>query len=60
MIKANTLMTVTELNQLISSTMKAEPRLRMVHLSAEISGFKNHFASGHWYFSLKDSESSIP
>ena len=53
-------MTVSELNQLITETLHREWRLRSVTVTAEISGFKNHFASGHWYFSLKDDSAAIP
>ena len=52
-------MTVTELNELIRLTLKSDPRLRMLRLTGEVSSFRNHFASGHWYFSLKDQESAI-
>ena len=50
---------VTELNRIIGGALRSEPRLRGVTVTAEISGFKRHLASGHWYFSLKDRESAI-
>ncbi len=52
-------MTVTELNRLISTVLRAAPGTRSVTVTAEVSGFKHHLASGHWYFSLKDAESAI-
>ena len=52
-------MTVTELNRLIAGAIRSEPRTRSVTVTAEVSSFKHHFASGHWYFSLKDEESAI-
>lgn len=51
--------TVTELNRLIGEALRNEPRIRSVTVTAEISGFKRHLASGHWYFSLKDQDSAI-
>ena len=59
MLNQPTIMTVTELNELIRLTLKSDPRLRMLRLTGEVSSFRNHFASGHWYFSLKDQESAI-
>ena len=50
---------VTELNQIIGEALKNEPRIRYVTVTAEISSFKHHLASGHWYFSLKDESSAI-
>ena len=50
---------VSELNILIADTVRRSPFLQKVTVRGEISGFKNHFASGHWYFSLKDEESSV-
>ena len=50
---------VSELNQLIADRLRTEPGLRNVRVTAEVSGFKHHLASGHWYFSLKDSQAAI-
>ena len=50
---------VSELNILIADTVRRSPFLQKVTVRGEISGFKNHFSSGHWYFSLKDEESSV-
>lgn len=36
-----------------------ENNFQFVYLEAEISNFKNHIASGHYYFSLKDEKSQI-
>ncbi len=52
-------MTVTELNRLIAGAIRADGRTRHVTVTAEVSGFKHHIASGHWYFSLKDEGSTI-
>ena len=50
---------VSELNRLIGEALRNEPRIRSVRVTAEISSFKHHLASGHWYFSLKDDASTI-
>jgi len=52
-------MTVTELNQVISAVLRSAPGTQNVTVTAEVSGFKHHIASGHWYFSLKDAQSAI-
>lgn len=52
-------MTVTELNRMISDTLRASPGTRDVTVTAEVSGFKHYISSGHWYFSLKDEESAV-
>ena len=52
-------LSVTALSLLIQDSLKREPRLRDVTVTGEISGFKHHIASGHWYFSLKDAVSTI-
>ena len=51
--------TVSELNLMIAEALRKEPRIRSVSVIGEISGFKHHLASGHWYFALKDQESTI-
>ncbi len=53
-------MTVTELNRLIIRALRAEPAIQDVTVTAEISGFRPYVTSGHWYFSLKDAQCSIP
>ena len=35
---------VSELNQMIAESLRADPRLRSVTVTAEISGFKHHTA----------------
>ena len=52
-------MTVSELNLMIAEAIRREPRTRSVSVSGEVSGFRHHIASGHWYFTLKDPESAI-
>lgn len=49
--------TVTELNSKIKLLL--EENFRFVHLIGEISNFKAHSQSGHYYFTLKDESSQI-
>lgn len=51
--------TVSQLNTYVKSVIENDPRLTMISVSGEISNFKNHFSSGHWYFSLKDQNASV-
>ncbi len=50
---------VSELNLLVAEAIRREPRIRSVNVRGEVSGFRPHLASGHWYFSLKDEESAV-
>ena len=51
--------TVSQLNTYVKSLIENDTRLTFVNVSGEISNFKNHFSSGHWYFTLKDQNASI-
>lgn len=51
---------VSELNAYIGGIVKRDVMLRSVKVRGEIGSFKNHFSSGHWYFTLKDETGSIP
>ena len=51
--------TVTQVNRYIGSKLKGDRILQGIMVKGEISNFVKHFKSGHCYFSLKDSESSI-
>ena len=53
-------LSVSELNLMIAESIRRDPRTRSVLVRGEVSGFKNHIATGHWYFSLKDADASIP
>ena len=52
-------MSVSDLNLLIADAIRREPATRSVIVRGEISGFKHHLASGHWYFAMKDENASI-
>lgn len=51
--------TVSQLNTYVKSLIENDPRLTCINVSGEISNFKNHFSSGHWYFTLKDQNASV-
>lgn len=46
--------TVTELNEYVKALIDKTPALADISVKGEISNFKNHYATGHFYFSLKD------
>ncbi len=50
---------VSELNQRIKDALELEFEYQYVWLQGEISNFKENYASGHWYFSLKDDKSQV-
>ena len=50
---------VSELNSSIKEAIELEFGGGTIWVAGEISGFKGHYASGHWYFSLKDDQSQI-
>lgn len=49
---------VGELNEYVRRTLAGDPMLHGICLRGEISNLKHH-VSGHWYFTLKDSQSAI-
>jgi len=51
--------TVSQLNNYVKSLLENDSRLNIISVSGEISNFKNHFSSGHWYFTLKDQNASV-
>lgn len=51
------ILTVSELNSYIKVLI--EDNFRFVHLIGEISNFKIHTQSGHYYFTIKDENSQI-
>lgn len=52
-------LSVSALNTYIKSIVESDGNLFNVFVEGEISNFKNHYASGHLYFSLKDEKSVI-
>lgn len=51
--------TIAELTAEISRTLSDNDELSSCWVSGEISNYKNHRPSGHWYFTLKDQTSSM-
>ena len=52
------ILSVTELNNIVRADLNADLCLQNVAIQGELSNCKL-YPSGHWYFSLKDSESSL-
>ena len=38
---------VSELNLMVTEAIRKDPRTRSVLVRGEVSGFKNHYATGH-------------
>ena len=52
-------LTVTQLNEFIKRLIDTTPQLSDVYVKGEISNFKNHYSTGHYYFTLKDESGQI-
>lgn len=50
---------VSELNAKINSVIKEGFDSKHILVAGEVASFKGNYASGHWYFSLKDEKSQI-
>ena len=55
----NIAISVKQLNTYVKSLIESDARLIGISVCGEVSNFKNHFSSGHWYFTLKDSDAQI-
>lgn len=51
--------TVKQLNTYVKNLLESDSRLSYISVKGEISNFKSHFSSGHWYFSLKDNDAAV-
>lgn len=54
-----TTLSVKQLNLFVKSLIEGDVRLNNVAVTGEISNFKNHYQSGHFYFTLKDNDAQI-
>ncbi len=52
-------LTVSQVNNYVKMILDEDDALRSIFVVGEISNFKDHYASGHLYFSLKDTKSGI-
>ena len=55
----SSILTVSQLNRYMSFKIKEDTKLRGLLVKGEISGFTHHMRTGHFYFTLTDSTSSI-
>lgn len=58
-MNAVSVINVSQLNSYIKILFESDNNLQNLFVSGEISNFKNHYSSGHIYFSLKDNKSVI-
>ena len=52
-------MSVTQLNTYVRLIMERDVVLKSVFVAGEISNFKNHYKTGHFYFTLKDEGAAV-
>ncbi|NLM20694.1 MAG: exodeoxyribonuclease VII large subunit [Peptococcaceae bacterium] len=53
------ILTVSEITREINQALKNHVLLRNCWVTGEISNYKEHLPSGHWYFTLKDEYTSL-
>ncbi len=52
-------LSVTQLNEYVKMLIDSDEILQTAAVCGEVSNFKNHYATGHLYFTLKDEKSSV-
>jgi exodeoxyribonuclease VII large subunit len=55
----NRIFSVTEINYEINEMFKKDYKFWNCWVTGEISNFKDHISSGHWYFTLKDANAGL-
>lgn len=55
----STVLTVSQINTYIKSIVDSDYNLKNIYVSGEISNFTDHYRTGHFYFTLKDSNAAI-
>lgn len=58
-MKRPVVLTVSQLTTYLRALLEGDENLNDIYLNGEISNFKAHLASGHFYFDLKDDRSVI-
>lgn len=58
-MKSDSALTVSQLNLYLKMLLESDSRLKRVCVVGEISNFVNHYKTGHFYFSLKDSSCTV-
>lgn len=53
------IVTVSQINRRLSLLLKGDKQIQNISVKGEISNFKDHFQSGHLYFTLKEGNASI-
>lgn len=56
---SNNSLSVKQLNFYVRSLIEGDTLLNNITVLGEISNFKNHYQSGHFYFTLKDNDAAI-
>ena len=51
--------TVSQINRYLASVLKSDRNLQGIMIKGEISNFCCHYKTGHFYFTLKDSDSAL-
>lgn len=52
-------LSVSEINEFVKRIFDGIPQFADLYIQGEISNFKNHYSTGHFYFTLKDESSAI-
>jgi len=55
---ANRIYSVTEVNSYVSRSLQMDPMIQQISIRGEVSNARR-YASGHWYFTLKDESSAL-